>query len=313
MRALLKSSDRAWTAFARNCVNVLSAIFTPIFAATRTAILVGMLAVLAPAAAMAQGAPVSKCLAIADGGRHIGPEIAPRIIFAKAEVPTLPLAMANATAQSVTLTYLDHAVWQIVSPQGVVAVTDYYGLPVSPMPSIATMNNAHRTHWTPNPDPAIKHVLWGWSRDGVTPPDHLVVEGDMLVRNVPTDIRAGGGMRAGGNSIFIFEVADLCIGHLGHLHHPLDDRHYARIGRLDVVMVPVDGGLTLSHDGMSELVKRLQPSVLLPMHLRGNSVASFISMLGSGFASSYLAGDTLTVSIRDLPRVPTVFVPASLN
>ncbi|MEY9138330.1 hypothetical protein ACVIWV_010144 [Bradyrhizobium diazoefficiens] len=30
-------------------------------------------------------------------------------------------------------------------------------------------------------------------------------------------------------------VAGLCIGHLGHLHHKLDDSHFAQIGRLDIV------------------------------------------------------------------------------
>ena len=258
--------------------------------------------------------PVSKCLAMVDGGPHIfPPESQPRIMFAKAESLPIPFIRAQATAPDVLLTYIDHAVWQIRSPGGVTAATDYYGLPLNPVPDIATMNNAHRTHWTPAPDPSIKHVLQGWSNDGINQAQHAVVEGDMFVRNVPTDIRPGGEMRRGGNSIFIFEVADLCIGHLGHLHHALEDRHYAQIGRLDVVMVPVDGGLTLSHAGMSELVQRLRPSVLLPMHLRGNSIQSFITMLGDGFSVDYLSGNSLTVSLTNLPKTPTVFVPASLN
>jgi hypothetical protein len=79
------------------------------------------------------------------------------------------------------------------------------------------------------------------------------------------------------------------------------------------MMVPVDGGLTLSQEGMSELVKRLQPSVLLPMHLRGNSIERFISMLGEGYDSRYLSGDDVAFSISTLPKRPTVFVPVSLN
>lgn len=261
-------------------------------------------------AAHAQDAvPVSKCLAMVDAG----PEIQPRILFAKAEPLPLPLIRAQANTPEVLLTYIDHAVWQITSPDGITAATDYYGLPLNPVPDIATMNNAHRTHWTPTPDPNVKHVLQGWSNDGISEARHAIVEGDMFVRNVATDTRLGGAMRRNGNSIFIFEVADLCIGHLGHLHHSLEDRHYAQIGRLDVVMMPVDGGLTLSHAGMSELVQRLRPSVLLPMHLRGNSVQSFISMLGEGFATEYMTGNSLTVSLKSLPKTPTVFVPASLN
>ena len=34
------------------------------------------------------------------------------------------------------------------------------------------------------------------------------------------------------------------VDHLGHLHQIPDDAQYAAIGRLDVVMVPVDGGYT---------------------------------------------------------------------
>src|SRR6202035_1369095 len=45
---------------------------------------------------------------------------------------------------------------------------------------------------------------------------------DVRVRNVPTNIRSfGGGTERYGNSIFVFEIANLCIAHLGHLHHTL--------------------------------------------------------------------------------------------
>jgi hypothetical protein len=280
-----------------------------------TARLIALMTALAALPAMAQEAPapVSKCLAMVENQPPFRPGLQPPVMFAKAEAGFAPIWRASTAARDVTLTYIDHSVWSILSPGGILAATDYYGLPMSPMPTIATMNNAHRTHWTPTPDPSIRHVLQGWSPDGVNPASHAIVEGDMLVRNVPTDIRWGGDMIANGNSIFIFEVADLCIGHLGHLHHPLEDRHYAQIGRLDIMMVPVDGGLTLSQEGMSELVKRLQPSVLLPMHLRGNSIERFISMLGDGYDSRYLSGNDVTFSIGTLPRRPTVFVPVSLN
>jgi hypothetical protein len=84
---------------------------------------------------------------------------------------------------------------------------------------VVTMNKAHSSHFTLSPDERIGHVLRGWNFDR-TPADHDVVVDDVYVRNVTTDIRNFGAMEPDGNSIFIFEVADLCIGHLGHLHHP---------------------------------------------------------------------------------------------
>ena len=263
-----------------------------------------------PFASLAQNAaPVSKCLAMVDAG----PEISPRIMFAKFEPKALPLIAINTAQSSVTLTFIDHAVWEIKSPNGVIAATDYYGLPLNPVPDIVTMNNAHRTHWTPNPDPAIKHVLKGWSQDGISPAQHLLLESDMLVRNVATDTRDGDELRRGGNSIFIFETADLCIGHLGHLHTGLTDSQFAQIGRLDVIMVPVDGRNTMSEAAMGELMQRLRPSAILPMHLRGNSIQSFIAKLGDGFETEFLSGNTLEISLGTLPKTPTVFVPKNLN
>jgi L-ascorbate metabolism protein UlaG (beta-lactamase superfamily) len=42
------------------------------------------------------------------------------------------------------------------------------------------------------------------------------------VRSIATNIRNwSGGTERNGNSIFVFEIANLCIAHLGHLHHTL--------------------------------------------------------------------------------------------
>ena len=41
---------------------------------------------------------------------------------------------------------------------------------------------------------------------------------------------AGAGDQTNSNSIFVFEVADLCIAHLGHLHQLLTDQQLAELG-----------------------------------------------------------------------------------
>ena len=90
---------------------------------------------------------------------------------------------------------------------------------------------------------------------------------DVRVRNVPTNIRNfAGGTEHYGNSIFIFEIANLCIAHLGHLHHTLTQQQLDDIGRPDVVMAPVDGILTLDLDGMMEVLAALKPQLIIPMH-----------------------------------------------
>ena len=210
----------------------------------------------------------------------------------------------------VKITFLDHATLFIETPGGVSIATDYSGAYPPPYtPEVVTMNKAHPSHYTLTPDPAIKYVLHGWSDVPGEPAKIRMTVGDTLIRNVVTDIRPwGGGIEANGNSIFIFEVAGLCIGHLGHLHFELTDQQYAEIGRLDVVMVPVDGGLTMGADSMSRVVKRLRSSLILPMHRWGPPVDQFLALFGPDFDIAYAPTPSVTVSVKTLPRKPLIYV-----
>ena len=141
--------------------------------------------------------------------------------------------------------------------------------------------------------------------------------GEILIRNVPTTTRDfRGGERDFGNSIFIFEAAGLCIGHLGHLHHEPTPEQYAMIGRLDVVMVPVDGGLTLDHPTLIRALQRFRSSIVLPMHWFGEgTLQQFLDGMSGSFRISRAGTSELEVSLRSLPSEPTVIVlePRWLN
>jgi L-ascorbate metabolism protein UlaG (beta-lactamase superfamily) len=209
----------------------------------------------------------------------------------------------------VRITFVAHATYLIETPGGISIATDYFGVsgPVA-VPTVVTMNKAHSTHNTSSPDPAIEHVLPGWDPAG-GPADHDLVVGDTYIRNVTTDIRSGyGQMEADGNSIFIFEVEGLCIGHLGHLHHVLTNEHYAEIGRLDIVMVPVDGGLTLGTERIGEVVQRLRASLVLPMHRIGPPISEFLSLFDESYGREISSERSITVSLRTLPDRPTIHV-----
>ena len=250
----------------------------------------------APAPAQAPADPVpSSCIAMA--------KALPNVVYA-----SFTPAQASRGGE-VTITYAGHSTFVIETPAGVRIATDYSGVYGSdPLPRVITMNRAHRTHWTPNPDPGIEVVLPGWGENGEAARHREVVD-DVYIRNVPTDIRDwGGGMQVDGNSIFIFEVAGLCIGHLGHLHHDLTDAHYAAIGRLDVLMVPVDGGMTQSLTNMSTIAERLYSSVILPMHRHSTPIGEFLGLMGEGFAADFRQERSITLSLGTLPRRPTIVI-----
>ncbi|EAU45676.1 MBL fold metallo-hydrolase [Salipiger bermudensis] len=252
----------------------------------------------APALQAQQARQPSHCIAIADA--------APGLQYLHKAAWTDPVP-----EYSVRIRYLSHASFLIQTRGGLEAVTDYTGFigNTDLVPDIVTMNHAHSSHWTSTPDPAIPHVLPGWGPFGEGIEHHLDL-GEMLVRNVSTDIRSAmGGTEERGNSIFVFEVEGLCIGHLGHLHHEPNDAQYAALGRLDVLMVPVDGGYTMALDTMIDVVDRVKSSIIIPMHwFSGYSLNAFIEGVSDRFMIDRRTGPEMVVSLRDLPSRPTVVV-----
>ena len=249
--------------------------------------------------AAAEDAPRSECLAMA----HAPPRATP-----------VSLHAADAKAGEVAITYAGHSTYYIDTPGGVRIATDFSGAyTTGRLPDVVTMNRAHGTHFTLFPDPHIHHVLHGWGDDG-QPAKIAERIGDVFIRNVTTDIRRyfgdgpDGEMIKDGNSIFVFEVAGLCIGHLGHLHVKLDDSQFAAIGRLDIVMVPIDGTYTMSLDGIADITRRLRASVVLPMHRFMTPLADFMRRIGQQFAVDMRTERTLTISRDTLPSTPTVVI-----
>jgi L-ascorbate metabolism protein UlaG (beta-lactamase superfamily) len=141
-------------------------------------------------------------------------------------------------------------------------------------------------------------------------PKHDLTFSDVRVRNVATNIRDwSGGYIPHGNSIFIFEIAGMCIGHLGHLHHTLTDQQIAQIGQLDVVMVPVDGSYTMDVTGMVEVLKALRARLILPMHyFNPYTLNRFLERIGADFAVERGNDPTIVVSQATLPAEPKVLV-----
>ena len=142
------------------------------------------------------------------------------------------------------------------------------------------------------------------------PARHNLTVGDVQIRNVPTNIRNwGGGTEINGNSIFVFETGGLCVAHLGHLHHTLLPGHLKMLGRIDVLLVPVDGGYTMDTDGMLEVMEAIHAPLMIPMHYFGSSTLNrFLSRVQEKFPVERSDTASITVSRATLPTSPKVLV-----
>lgn len=227
------------------------------------------------------------------------------------QVMPAALRLAALSSDQVRITYIGHSTFLLESPRLVRIATDYNDY-VKPrlLPDVVTMNRAHSTHYTDNPESGIAHVLRGWASEYGKPVRHDAQIKDVRVRNVPTNIRDyGGGTQQHGNSIFIFEVANLCIAHLGHLHHTLTAQQVNEIGRLDAVMVPVDGGMTLDLDGMVEVLESLKAPVVIPMHYFSVfTLNRFLDRMRDKFEIEMHETPSIVLSKGTLPSKPKVVV-----
>ena len=218
----------------------------------------------------------------------------------QAEPRVIPAALPK--AGDVRITYLGHSSFLIESSGGAAAVTDYNGVHRAPFaPDIVTMNNAHSTHYSDVIEPGVSHVLKGWGEDGTIAEHDLAYE-DIRVRNIPTNVRDYGGTRYNSNSIFVFELADLCIAHLGHLHHTLTDQHLQELGLIDVLLVPIDGVYTMAQELMAEVIGQISPSVVIPMHyFSRRGVERFAGLMQGRYDVAFAETSTIVVSRLRLP------------
>jgi L-ascorbate metabolism protein UlaG (beta-lactamase superfamily) len=234
----------------------------------------------------------------------------PGLVAARPPVIPAALRLAAVAADQVRLTYVGHSTFLIESSRLVRIATDYNDYVKPPvLPDIVTMNHAHSTHYTDRPEPGIKHVLRGWAADEKPARIDMTYK-DVRVRNVPTNIRRwDGSTERHGNSIFIFEIANLCIAHLGHLHHTLTQQQLNEIGRVDVVMAPVDGNMTLDLEGMVEVLHALRTPLIIPMHYFSTyTLDRFLARVRQDWDVEVAEIPSVVLSKATLPSKPKVLV-----
>lgn len=113
------------------------------------------------------------------------------------------------------------------------------------------------------------------------------------------------------NVIYQFTVDEMRVTHLGGLDKPLTDDQLAQLGEVDVLMIPVGGGDVLSASAAADLVSRMEPRVVIPMHykmkdltLSAGAVEPFVKEVGA----KVIETDKWKVMKKDLPQDETFIV-----
>ena len=98
------------------------------------------------------------------------------------------------------------------------------------------------------------------------------------------------GAERGRNIMFLLHVDDVTILHAGDLGHALTDEQIEAIGDLDILLIPVGGKYTIDAKGAAEVVKQLEPRIVVPMHYKipgikedFSGVEPFLKLFGNKF------------------------------
>jgi L-ascorbate metabolism protein UlaG (beta-lactamase superfamily) len=74
------------------------------------------------------------------------------------------------------------------------------------------------------------------------------------------------GEERGKNTIYVIEVDDIRIAHLGDLGHKLEKDTIEEMGDIDILMIPTGGVYTINPTTATEVVQSIEPNITIPMH-----------------------------------------------
>ncbi|WP_100487293.1 MBL fold metallo-hydrolase [Sporolactobacillus pectinivorans] len=132
------------------------------------------------------------------------------------------------------------------------------------------------------------------------------------IKGIPTFHDNVSGAKRGKNIVYNFKIDGLNICHCGDLGHLLSPEQIKEIGKVDILLVPIGGRATLDASGAADVVKQLNPKVVIPMHYRTKAmgilgfifgtVDTFISV-SKKHAKNYKKLDVNLSNIKDLPEI----------
>ena len=161
------------------------------------------------------------------------------------------------------ISWLGHSCFRIKGSH-VIVITDPYSPDLGyslgkPTARIVTVSHQHPGH-------SYVEGIGGGPRL-VSRPGEYEING-VLIIGIATFHDADKGEKRGKNTVYLIEVDEVSICHLGDLGHVLTAQQVEEIGNVDVLMLPVGGVSTINASVAAEVVRQLEPKVVVPMHYK---------------------------------------------
>ena len=205
------------------------------------------------------------------------------------------------------ITWLGHSCFKIRGSQAII-VTDPF--PPNMGYTLGTITADIVTVSHPHPSHSYNEGINGEHRL-VKGPGEYEISG-VLMLGITTFHDAVKGQSKGKNTIYLMEVDGVAICHLGDIGHVLSDGQVEELGNVDILMLPVGGVSTINASMAAEIIRKLEPKIVLPMHYKTpkttrdlEPVDNFIKEMG---LSQVEPRPKLTISKSNLPLSTQVIV-----
>jgi len=159
------------------------------------------------------------------------------------------------------ITWLGHSCFKIKGSNAT-TITDPYSPDIGyslgkPTAHIVIVSHKHPGH-------AYVQGIGGEPK-AITSPGEYEIKGTLII-GIPSFHDNQRGEDRGKNTIYLLEVDEVAICHLGDLGHVLSNDQIEEIGNVDVLMLPVGGVSTINAPMAAEVIRQLEPKIILPMH-----------------------------------------------
>ncbi len=166
------------------------------------------------------------------------------------------------------ISWLGHSCFRIKGRQATV-ITDPYPPDLGyslgkPTAHIVTVSHRHPGH-------SYVQGIGGEPRL-VTGPGEYEISG-VLITGITTFHDRERGQKRGKNTVYLMEVDEVSVCHLGDLGHVLTAEQVEEIDDVDVLLLPVGGVSTINAPMAAEVVRQIEPKAVVPMHYKTEALS----------------------------------------
>lgn len=170
-----------------------------------------------------------------------------------------------------------------------------------PSANIVTVSHAHAGH-------SYTQAIADKPRI-VSRPGEYEISGVLIIGISSFHDSESGSIR-GKNNIFVMHIDDISVCHLGDLGHVLSPAQLQEIDNVDILLVPVGGSTTVDAPVAAQIVRQLEPRIVIPMHYKDEvssrnlePVDRFLKEMGAG---ETVSRPKLVITRSNLPAATQV-------